>query len=155
MPPTEAAAVITRCAKRHLNRKHGIMSWPSVCQLKEAFLDEKAKAAGAEDCIWYTAEMLLARERLRSDLRVVAATRHAWNRLAPQGADSFSLSHYTAMTRVLYLALKLQAIEGDFDPEDCMESIEEDWEEDAAGKDHLTYDDFARSWFQLADLVSV
>eukprot|EP00966_Prymnesium_polylepis_P147267 3401682-Prymnesium_polylepis.1 len=38
-----------------------------VAALKDSYLDEKARAAGAADVIWYTDEMLVAREKLKAD----------------------------------------------------------------------------------------
>ena len=42
--------------------------------------------------------------------------------------------------------------EDTFDPEDCVASLEEDWLDDAAGKDYMDENDFFSCWFQLADL---
>ena len=35
---------------------------------------------------------------------------------------------YVTMSRKLYLVLKVQEREDDIDPDDCMESLEDDWE---------------------------
>ena len=135
MDDARALVVISRVVKAWLNLRRNAQQF---------FLDEKAMQAGAAECIWYTTENLMARERLKTDRRVVSSLRTAWERLAPPGAEHIGREEYVAMTRVLYLALKFQAWETDFDPEDCMESLDEDWAEDAGGKDYLDYEDFAR-----------
>ena len=119
--------------------------------LQASYLDDKARAAGAEDCEWYTSEMLMARDKLRADPVVEEALRTAWRRCAApssQAADRFLRQEYVVMTRLVYLALKAQAMEYDFDPEDCMQSLEDDWAEDGGSKGFLTFEDFAKSWFQ-------
>ena len=135
MDDARALVVITRIVKAWMELRKNA---------RKSFLDQKAMQAGAAECIWYTTENLMARERLKADRRVVASLRAAWERLVPPGAEQIGREEYVAMTRVLYLALKLQAWEADFDPDDCMESLDEDWAEDAAGKDYLDYEDFAR-----------
>eukprot|EP00966_Prymnesium_polylepis_P144405 3334504-Prymnesium_polylepis.1 len=155
----EALRIIGRETRHFLDVNLGVVpprkKSPSLKALRETFLDKRAMQAGAADGLFYTTEMLLKRETLKSNELVARAIQQAWLRTVPQAsrdAGRVSFALYSRMTRTLYLALKLQADEDDFDPEDCMESLEEDWEDDAAGKDHLTYNDFAASWFQLADL---
>ena len=40
----------------------------------------------------------------------------------------------------------------DLSPEDCMNSLEEDWEVDAKDSGQMSFDAFSRSWFELADV---
>ena len=76
----------------------------------QAFLDDKALIAGAEDSIYYSSGMLLARQLLKRDEQVVDALRMAWKRCLPPGSDRLMYDEYVALTRVLYLALKLQVV---------------------------------------------
>ena len=57
--------------------------WPSLSRLKEMYLDEVALAAGADEGEYYTDEMIVRREQLRSSHLVVEALRVAWERIAP------------------------------------------------------------------------
>lgn len=72
------------------------------------YLDEKALRAGAEGTLFYTTDMLLSRDMLKSDERVIDALQLAWKRCVPLGADRLVYGDYVALGRVLYLALKLQ-----------------------------------------------
>ena len=150
-----AALIITTCAKKYLNRKHGRSSllslWPAIDRLHSTYLDEKALRAGAEDCEWYTDEMMIAREKLKHDRDVVEALQLAWERISPP-SERLTHEDYIVMSRKIYLALKADAEEGDFDPHDCLDDVEEDWLEDSGGKQFLGGGDFFKCWFQLADL---
>ena len=35
---------------------------------------------------------------------------------------------------------------GDFDPDDCLDDVEEDWQEDSGGKHYLGGGDFFKCW---------
>merc|ERR1719327_288638 len=96
--------------------------------------------------------MIVEREKLRHNPEVVAALEAAWKSCCPAGQASISREQYGEMIRKLYLVLKAQAAEGDFDADDCLASADEDWQSDARGKDHLDKDDFFKCWFQLCDL---
>ncbi|KAL1521902.1 hypothetical protein AB1Y20_021553 [Prymnesium parvum] len=122
-----------------------------VSSLHEKYLDEKARQYGAEASEFYTPEMVVARDQLKSDPFVEAALRAAWERLVPAESDRMERAAYDRMYRLIYLALHAEDAEG-IHPEDCMAGVEDDWAEDSRGKGHLLYADFARSWFQLADL---
>eukprot|EP00966_Prymnesium_polylepis_P291031 6721400-Prymnesium_polylepis.1 len=56
------------------------------------------------------------------------------------------------MSRKIYLAMKAFDCEEDFDAHDCLDDVEEDWEDDSGGKHYLGGADFFKCWFQLADL---
>ena len=121
--------------------------------LRDSYLDQKAREAGAESNEWYTSEMLLAREQLKTDPAVEAALQAAWAKILPSlRAATMGRDEYVVMYRLIYLLLKSRAGEKDFDPADCMSALEEDWQEDSGGKGFLDFADFRRSWFQLADL---
>ena len=111
----EAAHIITRYARKHMQRKHGGKSmlslWPSVDRLRFEQLDERALKAGAADCEWYTDEMLVAREKLKHDRVVVTALQKAWELIRPP-ADVLTHEEYILMSRKIYLALKADAEEG-------------------------------------------
>eukprot|EP00966_Prymnesium_polylepis_P257780 5955143-Prymnesium_polylepis.1 len=82
--------------------------------------------------------MIVARERIRDDPAVQAAISQLWFvmlRLSGREKEGRMYKNdYAVMSRKLYLVVKLQAAERDFDPDDCCESLEDDWDEDAAGK---------------------
>ena len=52
--------------------------FPSLEQLKEMYLDPKARAAGAADSKWYTAQALKAREHVRLSADIEENCNHAW-----------------------------------------------------------------------------
>lgn len=128
--------------------------WPSLSDLKQNYLSPVALAAGAADCEWYTDEMIVTREALRSNPDVVAALHTLWNALILDGAAGLSKAGYWTLGRKMYLVLKAQSEEADFDPDDCLEGIEADWDDDAGGKDHLSREDFERCFFELTDLYT-
>ena len=45
--------------------------------------------------------------------------------------------------------LKLQAGESDVDVDDCTDSLEDDWADDACGKEYMLESDFFNCWFQV------
>ena len=81
---TAAAAIIQRVWRRKARRSvRPRCLWPSLSRLKEMYLDEVALAAGADEGEYYTDEMIVRREQLRSSHLVVEALRVAWERIAP------------------------------------------------------------------------
>ena len=119
-------------------------------------MDEYALAAGAANGEMYTDEMILKREQLRSDPRVVEALDGAWERMraARGGSEGTSIARepYMAMSRKLYLFFKCQQMEAYLEPEDCFAECQRDWTSDSKGKEALSKEDFAQSFFQLADI---
>ena len=81
-----------------------------------------------------------------------------------------SFDEYAAMSRRLYIVLKMEDFaaetgaedrshgrappELDLDPKDCLNTIGEDFLEDSKGMDHLTRDAFHDCIFQLTDLYA-
>ena len=45
-----------------------------------------------------------------------------------------------------------KALQPDFDPDSCLDILEEDWQQDSGGHDFLTFAQFNRSLFELADV---
>lgn len=43
-----------------------------------------------------------------------------------------------------------QARDSDIEADDCIQSMSDDWNEDAQGKDYMDQDDFFHCWFQVA-----
>ena len=110
--------------------------------------------AGADRGIFYTAEMLVKREALRTDAQVVRALDNAWKRLAPahHGGSHITWDGYLALFRKLYLLFKAQQREGYLEPAETLADIERDWAGDADSEGRLTKEATARCLFQLADL---
>jgi len=123
--------------------------------LRSTYLDSEAVEAGAEGTELYRDEQLVRREACRDDAAVKAALAVAWA-ACTQGEAVLRKPGFMSMARRIYLALLLDPTEAGskhrVSAVDCMESAEKDWQRDANGKDHLTRDDFERSFFQLADL---
>ena len=160
-----ASSRIQRCWRHCRQRRAGarmLALWPSLPQLKSLYLDEVALAAGAADGEYYSDEMLVRREQLRTAPVVMDALRAAWEHVAPirladaagAGGSEAGLSYasYAAMIRRCYLLFKAQRREGYLDAAEFVDEIARDWEMDAGGKDALSAADFERCWFQLADL---
>ena len=80
-------------------------------QMKASLLDEKALKAGAADCIWYTDDNLIARERLKHDRDVVDALDRAWRLIRPH-SEQIDHEDYIVMSRKIYLAIKADSCEG-------------------------------------------
>ena len=76
--------------------------------------------------------------------------RRAWRAiLAASGREDQILKQdYCTMSRKLYLTMKVQARESDIDADDCVESSEEDWLDDARGEETMDWDHFFQCWFQ-------
>ena len=138
--PTEqreqAARCIQRCARSFKSRR----MFPSMDKLRALFMDEKAIQAGAKESKWYQPAALAIRESLRSAPEVVGALSDAWEACAAASSSPQGLTFpvYSVMCRKMYLAAKLEDAEGQVDPEECMEHMKEDWEEDTDGADLLT-----------------
>ena len=101
-----AARMIQRNGKRFLLRCQGkgfLALWPSIHQLRGAYMDEAAVKAGAEDNPLYSDEMIVAREALKRHPDVLAALEYAWNSFIPEGETMMSRKMYLAMSRRLYL----------------------------------------------------
>ncbi|KAL1526415.1 hypothetical protein AB1Y20_015127 [Prymnesium parvum] len=153
----EAAFILTVYAKHYVARKLGVPvranPWFAFEKPPHTRLNDKALQEAAADNEWYTEEMIRARDKLRLHSDVVCALERAWQRIrATIGGELLDHEAYITMSRKIYLALKAEAGEGDFDPEDCLGDVEEDWQEDSGGKAHLGGGDFYKCWFQLADL---
>jgi len=133
-----------------------------ITELKQTYLDDQALAAGAEDVIWYSDEMLVARERLKKSKVVIDAIRAAWDAVLSSCAhlgdeaeffdEYLNKYEYGTMMRKVYLAIKEQEEDGDFEAEEFTDVMDQDWATDAHGKAHMDYDDFFQCMFQLADL---
>eukprot|EP00966_Prymnesium_polylepis_P331919 7387465-Prymnesium_polylepis.1 len=78
-----------------------------ISSLKSSYLDDAALAAGAADCEWYTEEMIIARERLKTDSKVTAALLGAWDTCSG-GTGRVDKAGYLQMIRLIYLQLKAQ-----------------------------------------------
>ena len=77
--------------------------WPSLAQLKRAYLDKEAVTAGALRNELYTDEMIVRRETLRTDRLVRDALKTAWticmSAAAPAGGSLFPRESYSTMSR--------------------------------------------------------
>ena len=108
--------------------------------------------------------MILRREKLRKDPAVLSALSSAWRRLsrlreaASEGGESLDRASYGAMARKLYLLITLMSTSSSrrrsndteyIDAAAIHAEIDADWEEDAAGKDHMSRDDFDRCLFEV------
>eukprot|EP00966_Prymnesium_polylepis_P176999 4099202-Prymnesium_polylepis.2 len=128
-------------------------------------------AAGAEGNVNYSNDMILRRAALRSDKTVLAALEYVWTALSEMDAEhdgTMSFEEYISMSRRLYLVLRMEewaeseklnfnkAMQRELllDPHDCMDTIDDDFAEDAKGKDYIDKEDFFDSFFQLADLYT-
>jgi hypothetical protein len=85
--------------------KQGAIS-EMIANLKHSYLDERAIAAGAGDCEWYTDEMIVKREGLKNDPKVQAALLSAWDSCSQSGC--VYKEGYLEMIRKIYLVLKAQ-----------------------------------------------
>ena len=154
IPEDEAEAAEYRRAitivQRALRSRKLRNLWPNMEQLRAKFLDPKAIAAGAASSPWYSNFGLAIREGLRYAPEVVQALQSAWKTITTAtGTEHISKEDYITMMRKLYLAIKLH--EGDFevDADDMLASLDDDWAEDADGKDYITESAFHRCWFQV------
>ena len=130
-------------------KKKNTFRWPTLFELKALYLDADAVAAGAEGSEFYSDDALKAREKLRSDPVVVGALEEAWAALVPEGSEGMDQQMYWDTFRKLYLYMTLGEVP---DPHDCFQSVGKDWLEDSQGDGVLDFDEFSKSWFQLADL---
>jgi len=151
---TAAAAIIQRVWRRKARRSvRPRCLWPSLSRLKEMYLDEVALAAGADEGEYYTDEMIVSREQLRSSHLVVEALRVAWERIAPIcGGGAMDFAGYGAMIRRCYLLFKAQRREAYIDAQEFADEMERDWARDAGGQDGMEQTELERCWFELADL---
>eukprot|EP00966_Prymnesium_polylepis_P226918 5250354-Prymnesium_polylepis.1 len=102
-----AAETVQRCWRRKLARRDGklrLSLWPALGDLRGLYLDESAIAAGARDSVYYSDEMIVAREALKKHEEVIGAIETAWERLcAAIGVDSrggqLSFDNYCTMNR--------------------------------------------------------
>ena len=134
-----------------------------------AFLDQKARSAGAECGVYYTKPALMVREALRQDSTVLAALHYVW--LAALDAETAAgtvidsqwplLSHvaYSTLIRKLYLHLRMLKIRRrssgrvpPISPVDVTDSISEDWPRDSGSHGHMDEEAFRRCMFEAADL---
>ena len=153
----------TRVQRMWRNRSQR-MSWQTLLKeiprLREAYLDENARQAGAASNPLYSDRMIAAREKLRKDPAIIAAMDRAWDSLVPHGRTTMPRKTYFTMARKLYLAAIVQDAEesGEVDvrlvePREAARSIDDDWQADAGpDQSSLGRDDFYRTIFQLADL---
>ena len=74
----EAAAIFIQRKYKSRNARKLLALFPSLQQLKDVYLDEKAKAAGAADSKWYTSQALKAREFIRRSEEVQQLCEEAW-----------------------------------------------------------------------------
>ena len=85
----------------------------TMTAMKQAYLDPKAVAAGAQDVIWYREDMIIARELLKNEKVVQEAISSLWVAMLElcgcEGEGRISRQDYQLMSRKLYLILKLQA----------------------------------------------
>ena len=145
----KSARVVQRCWRRKLAVRSGklrLSLWPSLQQLRGAYLDESAIKAGALDSEYYTDEMIVTREALKKHEVVKEAIEDAWEGMCAACGQSkegyLGYDDYCVMSRKLYLLFKAQERDGYIDATDAVESIEADWDADAGGKPYMDYDDF-------------
>jgi hypothetical protein len=153
-PERERAAMILQRLWR--TRKFRMM-WPSLEKLREAFMDQRALAAGAAGNAFYSNTALAIREALRHAPEVSEATQVAWEACTeaagtPSGLD---FETYSTMCRKLYLAAKLEEADAAVSTDECLSNMLEDWKDDCEGGDVLTRELFARCWFQLVRRAAV
>ena len=127
------------------NRKTRMM-WPSMDKLRALFMDQKALDAGAADSIWYKPAALAIREALRTAPEVTEALRDGWESCTAASScpDGLDYNAYSVMCRKMYLAAKLEDGEGDVDPAECNEHMNEDWQDDTGGASLLSEQLFNR-----------
>ena len=169
-----AFELLERVVKR---RKAGQAFVKVVNDARDMFLDEKAVKAGAEHGRYYSKFALMLRASLRNDVRVISTIHLAWTALLRAWRNTsefsagttwlglglsddpsiskrggFGAAAYRTMIRKLYLVLKLEAGDTHIDPQECLETIREDWPRDSNGGKELSEASFFNSWFELADL---
>ena len=151
-----AASIIQRCWRGRKTRKSMEMWMGALKTLRESFMDERAKAAGASESSLYTDAALKARQALRTHPTVVEALNDAWTacRLAigRPNATGLNKEEYLIMSRKIYLAGNLIDCDADISVEDVDEAAEEDWLADSEGADELNEKQLKDCWFQLADV---
>lgn len=102
----EASAVkIQRLYRRRAENAAWKMLLSKLPELRKAFIDEEARAAGAEQNVLYSDLALAARESLRSNPLVRRALNRAWRAIVPRGQHVISRALHASMSRKLYLAL--------------------------------------------------
>ena len=94
--------------QNYFRRKQQAQAWSKLLRdlpkLREGFMDEAARDAGAGDNPLYSDVMLIQREKLRNEPRVVQALDEAWASLLPPNCTTLSKKMYYTMSRKLYLA---------------------------------------------------
>ena len=127
--PEESAAACT--LQRFFKRKQiRALPWPALQELKTLYMDDEAIKAGAEEGKYYTDEMILRREALRSDSQMNEALADAWDRLkeartmgggvSSSGGvgNSISREAFMTMSRKLYLHFTALRFDGYIDAQD-------------------------------------
>ena len=108
----QASAVkIQRLYRRRNDNAAWKMLLGRLPELRKAFIDEEARAAGAEQNVLYSDLALAARESLRSNPLVRRALNRAWRAILPRGQTVMSRELHASMSRKLYLALIIQDAE--------------------------------------------
>eukprot|EP00900_Chrysochromulina_parva_P020096 jgi/Chrpa1/28088/Chrysochromulina_OHIO_Genome00017432-RA len=153
-----------------------------VDRARSQFLDDRARAAGAQHGQFYTDAAMVTRAALRVEPAVIEAIDHAWQciqaarintavaaqeqspgnpafRIIPLSDpirsgdnDHMSRTAYRTMIRKLYLVTHEMSSDVRIDAQEVRTSIDEDWQRDSGGKGKLSRAAFHRCWFELCDL---
>ena len=156
-----AMAMITRLVNR---RKTFQNLMQTIKQAKEKFMDEEALRAGAEEGKFYTNAALILRSGLRDNPKVLEALGTAWRCVLAASThaqkrkklnEKVDKSQYAVMFRKLYLFIKDEQNDTQIDPTDAMDTVDAEWERDAAQNKttlqlEMTRKAFFNSWFEMA-----
>lgn len=146
--PDAAARKIQAAARRH-HTTPALKRWPTLVELRAAFLDADAEAAGACSSDWYTDTMLLERDLLRQHPVVIAALKEAFEMLLSPGSTKLSKEAYFTVGRRVYLRSCLQTGDADIDAQECLAELRRDYAKDCGADGELDWEQFRDSWFEL------
>ena len=153
----ERAVSIVIRGWRNRKTRRILANFPSAKELRAAFLDQEALAAGAQDNPMYCASALRARELIRQSPEVCAAIHSTWDE-ARGKHSTMTRDEYFKFYRKLYLHLACERLIAEGEPPTVSATeahafAVSDWRRDVGDDSaEMEFETFGRSLFQLADL---
>lgn len=160
-----ATLKLQRLCRSKLARAHGRQlraMWPSIEQLRAKYIDDSVQQQlqgmrPGRAATFYSDEMLIKREVLRTHPAVVQAIDDAWLACsaigtgAQQGGEAIDHANYRALAKRVYLVTVLASGR---DPlvSEYNEAVQRDWIDDTGPNATMSRAAFFNSMFELADL---
>jgi len=147
----EAAVKLQSIARMKIcaaSTRRRLAAWAKIDELRRRHATEAIPGD-----VFCTDEMLVAREALRTHPLVAEAIEQAWATCQEitQQQGVLDQQNFNSMTRRIYLVTVLNSAREPSVTE-CNRARARDWANDCGNTNGMTFDQFADSWFELADL---